>query len=130
MPPTVGALGDNVREKIEPQSSLNLKRYGYMSENCIILMYHIIDEFMNSIEQRFCCTPGQFRLQMCYLKDEGYTVIIVRCLNGEVKWPEKAIAITFDDGTSCTYDTVFPMASGNPWARFSMEVSYEISVNN
>jgi len=28
--PTVGALGGNVRAKIEPQSSLNLKRYGYI----------------------------------------------------------------------------------------------------
>ncbi len=84
-----------------------------MSENCIILMYHIIDESMNSIEQRFCCTPDQFRLQMHYLKDEAYAVIglseIVQCLNGEAKWPEKAIAITFDDGTSCTYDTALPI---------------------
>jgi len=84
-----------------------------MSVNCTILMYHVIDESMNSTEQRFCCTSGQFRSQMQYLKDEAYAVIslseIVRCLNGEAKWPAKAVAITFDDGTSCTYQNALPI---------------------
>jgi len=81
--------------------------------NCTILMYHIIDEPMNSIEQRLCCTLSQFRSQMQYLKEAGYAVIslseIARCLNGEAKWPVKAIAITFDDGTSCTYENALPI---------------------
>ena len=84
-----------------------------MPNKCTILMYHVVDEPLSPLEHRLCCPPESFRAQMKYLHDADYNIIslseLAGCLDGSRSWPENAIAITFDDGTSCTYENALPI---------------------
>jgi peptidoglycan/xylan/chitin deacetylase (PgdA/CDA1 family) len=76
-----------------------------------ILLYHHIAEFEGV--NRYYVSPGNFRLQMQYLFDQGYTTIIPSqlrevILNGG-KLPARPVIITFDDGNLSVYQNALPV---------------------
>lgn len=78
-----------------------------------ILMYHMIAEPSNSAEARFCRSPGAFRADMEQIRLSGFQVlplaaVLDRVTGGESS-PERAVAITFDDGMACVYENALPI---------------------
>lgn len=57
-------------------------------------------------------TPENFKAQMNYIKDNGYTTItlddLYQYLNGSKKVPKKSIVITIDNGYSSIYRYAYP----------------------
>jgi peptidoglycan/xylan/chitin deacetylase (PgdA/CDA1 family) len=80
---------------------------------CTVLMYHIVDSPKSNREAALCCAPKEFAAQMEHLHRHGYAVIrlaqLVQSLRDGVNLPSKAVVITFDDGTSCTYEKAMPI---------------------
>ena len=79
-----------------------------------ILMYHQVGDFkpMQSHRANYCHYK-RFGAQMAYLQRRGYKVLsmdqVLACLNGEQPVPEKAVAITFDDGYENFLQYAFPV---------------------
>jgi peptidoglycan/xylan/chitin deacetylase (PgdA/CDA1 family) len=78
-----------------------------------ILMYHMIAEPGNSAEARFCRTPEAFRADMEQIRLSGLQVLplttVLEAVAGGVSIPERAVAITFDDGVACAYENALPI---------------------
>lgn len=76
-------------------------------------MYHIIDEPKAKSEFKYCCSPSNFAKQMQYLVDSGHNVLsmdaMVECILGTREWPDKPVAITFDDGFDNVYTHALPI---------------------
>jgi peptidoglycan/xylan/chitin deacetylase (PgdA/CDA1 family) len=76
-----------------------------------ILLYHHIDG--DSFDNRYQVTIPNFRSQMEWLFEHGYTAITISTLvevlleGGEL--PEKPIVITFDDGHLSVFENAFPI---------------------
>lgn len=84
-----------------------------MSNTCTVLMYHVVGDPLGAGEARQCCPLPAFRAQMACLADGGWNVIpladCVRWLAGGGALPDRAVVITFDDGTACTRDAALPV---------------------
>ena len=69
-------------------------------------------------------SPTDFRRHLEYLRDNDYTVValdrMVEDLRAGRELPNKAVALTFDDGYISIYDTAFPMLQefGMPFTLF------------
>ncbi len=81
-----------------------------------ILMYHYISplpEDADDIRVGLTVEPDVFRAQMEALKAEGYTTISLYDLHAALLWgrplPPLPVILTFDDGYSEHYFTVFPL---------------------
>jgi peptidoglycan/xylan/chitin deacetylase (PgdA/CDA1 family) len=78
-------------------------------------MDHVSDRPRTSREARFCCSPECFAAQLDYLARHSYIVLpladLVRSLDEGTPVPSRAVAITFDDGSSCTYERALPILS-------------------
>jgi len=79
-----------------------------------VLMYHKIGDYPPGSElQKLWVTTADFRKQLQYLKDNGYTAIDFRdwrdAEKGAKPLPEKPVMITFDDGYMNNYDLAFPL---------------------
>ncbi|AEJ01046.1 polysaccharide deacetylase [Nitrosomonas sp. Is79A3] len=78
-----------------------------------MLMYHVIAIPKNAAEARFCRTPDEFRKDMEQIRQAGYQVLsfarVLDGIAGRIELPDKAVAITFDDGISCAYENAFPI---------------------
>ncbi len=78
-----------------------------------ILMYHMIATPENAAEARFCRTPEMFRKDLEQIRVTGYQVIslatVLDGIAGRVELPDKAVAITFDDGVACSYENALPI---------------------
>jgi peptidoglycan/xylan/chitin deacetylase (PgdA/CDA1 family) len=78
---------------------------------CPILLYHHIKvpDFANVL----FVTPDDFRAQMQFLHDHGYTPIpvslLVKAINFGAPLPEKPVVISFDDGDITVYTHAFPI---------------------
>jgi peptidoglycan/xylan/chitin deacetylase (PgdA/CDA1 family) len=76
-------------------------------------MYHVIDRPRSSAEARLCCPPENFAAQLDYLRRQGYTVqplaSLARSLREGTNLPRRSAVITFDDGSSCTYERALPI---------------------
>lgn len=73
-----------------------------------ILMYHSVGHNGES----FTVTPEAFRSQMRYLKINGYKVMSLQDLisaHTSGKIPDRAVAITFDDGYEDNFTEAFPI---------------------
>ena len=81
--------------------------------SAVVLMYHMVDTPQCDADRRFCRSVGQFEADMQYLRDAGYQVLSLaalgECMRGEQAWPNKAAAITFDDGVACGYTNALPV---------------------
>lgn len=79
-----------------------------------VLMYHKIGDYPPGSElQKLWVTAADFRKQLQYLKDNGYTAIDFRdwrdAEKGIKPLPAKPVMITFDDGYMNNYDQAFPL---------------------
>jgi peptidoglycan/xylan/chitin deacetylase (PgdA/CDA1 family) len=78
-----------------------------------ILMYHIIAQPSNAVEGRFCRSPEAFREDMEQIRLSGYQVLplatVLDGLLGKISIAERTVAITFDDGTACTFENALPI---------------------
>ena len=61
----------------------------------------------------FFLTPEEFRQQLDYLQQQGYTTItmleFMKAKKGKLELPDKPIILTFDDGYEDNYTTMLPM---------------------
>lgn len=81
-----------------------------------VLMYHYISvppPDSGAIRLDLSVTPDNFRKQMRWLKDNGFTTIspdqLVAALRRGAKLPTKPVLLTFDDGYEDAYTTAFPI---------------------
>lgn len=88
-----------------------------------ILMYHYVstppadaDKYRTDLS----VTPEQFRQQMAYLKDNGYTTVdlydLSRAIVSQIELPEKPIILTFDDGYLDNYENAYPILQEHGFA--------------
>ncbi len=79
----------------------------------LILMYHMIREPEDRREARYACPPGRFRSHLEALKRWGFEPVsldrIARHLHEDAPLPEKAVAVTLDDGFADNYHDAFPI---------------------
>jgi peptidoglycan/xylan/chitin deacetylase (PgdA/CDA1 family) len=82
-------------------------------KSCVVLMYHVVDQPRSSRETRLCCPPESFAEQMDYLQRRRYSVIslseLANSLRENISLPERAVVLTFDDGSACTYEQAMPI---------------------
>ena len=78
-------------------------------EGIPVLTYHHVGEGPDWLYVR----PADFKRQLAYLQDSGYTAISVmelaQGLSGQGKLPARPVVITFDDGYEDNYTAAFPI---------------------
>lgn len=91
------------------------------AEHGVITVYHHV---ANDTPPSTTISPANFRGHLEYLRDNGFTVVslkeMIEKLQRQEPLPDKAVAITFDDGYISIYETAFPMLQefGYPFALF------------
>lgn len=74
-----------------------------------VIYYHRIDDE----QHRSCVTPRAFGEQMAHLRSEGFNVVPLATLRANLDahrpFPERTVAITFDDGFADNYVAAFPV---------------------
>lgn len=80
------------------------------SDDLVILAYHHVD---TETPASTSISPLDFRGHLEYLRDNGFTVVAldqaISALQTGMELPDRAVAITFDDGYISIYETAFPM---------------------
>ena len=80
------------------------------SSSGVILLYHHV---ATDTPASTSIAPEDFRAHLEYLRDNGFNVVgldvMVAALRSGAELPERAVAITFDDGYQSVYETAFPM---------------------
>ncbi len=91
--------------------------------NAVILQYHHVSTATPRVTS---VSHDEFRAHLEYLRTNGFTVLrledIVQTLRSGGTLPDKAAAITFDDGYRNNYDTAFPLLREYGWP-FTLFVS-------
>lgn len=91
------------------------------AEHGVILQYHHVS---TSTPPSTSTTPADFRRHLEYLRDNGFTVLplneMLSALQNRRDVPDRAVAITFDDGYESIYTEAFPMLQsfGFPFTLF------------
>jgi len=85
-----------------------------------ILIYHHIREFSPNDSKKnrtFIMPESDFKNQMDYLKDNGYTSLTFtdfkEIFEGKKRLPEKPVIITFDDGLKTQFEKAYPILKEN-----------------
>lgn len=100
---------------------LGLVTMARAAEHGVIVAYHHV---ATDTPPSTTISPQQFRRHLEFLRDGGFTVLplddMLEALQARRSLPDKAVAITFDDGYSSIYDTAFPMLQefGFPFTLF------------
>ena len=101
--------------------SLSLCSAVFADNDAVILTYHHVAD---NTPPSTSISPKDFRSHLRYLQDNDFNVmplpdIITALQNGEIL-PDKAIALTFDDGYLSIFETAFPMLKefGFPFTLF------------
>jgi peptidoglycan/xylan/chitin deacetylase (PgdA/CDA1 family) len=81
-----------------------------------ILMYHYVSdppEDADIYRTDLSVSPAEFRKQLAYLQDAGFTTIdlydLARALANQAPLPDRPIVLTFDDGYRDNYINAFPI---------------------
>ena len=78
-----------------------------------VLEYHMITETASPDEELYNVPPSDFREQMDYLRQEGYTTISMmdyaKARKGKIELPANPIILTFDDGYENNYTVLLPI---------------------
>ncbi|ARU40608.1 hypothetical protein CCB80_05410 [Armatimonadetes bacterium Uphvl-Ar1] len=83
-----------------------------------VLMYHRVSELTEREERSplmrdLTVSPADFEAQLQFLRDEGFTFLHVTEVAEALKLgkplPERAVALTFDDGYKDNFDVAFPL---------------------
>ncbi|EKE77512.1 polysaccharide deacetylase family protein [Gallaecimonas xiamenensis] len=91
------------------------------SRAAVILLYHHI---ATDTPPSTTTSPSDFESHLSYLKDNGFTVVdladVVLEAKGQKTLPDKAVAITFDDGYQDIADNAAPLLArfGYPYTLF------------
>jgi peptidoglycan/xylan/chitin deacetylase (PgdA/CDA1 family) len=78
----------------------------------LILMYHIVDTPRSAQESKYCCLPERFARQMAWIGRTHHPVgldTLLAGLDGKEELPKKAVAVTFDDGFTRTFEEALPI---------------------
>ncbi|WP_246125195.1 polysaccharide deacetylase family protein [Exilibacterium tricleocarpae] len=82
----------------------------------VVLQYHYVDDTTPAITS---VTVARFREHMAYLKDRGFQVValgdLVARLRAGKPLPDRAVALTFDDGYRSVYTEAFPLLRRQQW---------------
>lgn len=80
------------------------------SNHGVILAYHHV---ASDTPPSTSISPEDFQKHLEFLKDNNFNVLplpeMVEALRKQLELPDKAVAISFDDGYSSIYDTAFPL---------------------
>lgn len=86
------------------------------AHTAVVLQYHHISEKTPAATS---LSPELFREHMVHLKQEGYSIVPLETLVASLKTgealPDKAVAITFDDGYDSVYTAAFPVLKDYGW---------------
>lgn len=80
----------------------------------ILMFHHVRDPrpFSNMIQRNLSVSPGKFRSDLDWLKNNGYQVIsmddLEAVLTGQMVVTKKPVILTFDDGYEDNYKEAFP----------------------
>jgi peptidoglycan/xylan/chitin deacetylase (PgdA/CDA1 family) len=78
-----------------------------------ILLYHSVGGDTSGLLAPYTTSPADFRDQMGWIADEGYTTLTVpeyaSMLLGHQRLPERPLLITFDDGLADFLDNALPV---------------------
>jgi peptidoglycan/xylan/chitin deacetylase (PgdA/CDA1 family) len=81
-----------------------------------IIMYHYVEyvrDPADTIRKSLAIIPAEFERQLLYLKDHGYSTLLVKdvpfYLQNPQLLPSKPIILTFDDGYKDFYTDAFPL---------------------
>lgn len=94
---------------------------GWAASGGVILLYHHVAE---NTPASTSISPEDFRGHLEYLRDNDFQVVgldmMVEALRNGEELPDRAVAITFDDGYLSIYETAFPMlrSFGFPFTLF------------
>lgn len=104
---------------------------GESAERLPILMYHYLSippDNADIYRQDLSVTPENFRQQLTYLRDNGFTTIdlydLALALANQIQLPPKPIILTFDDGYVDNYHNAFPILQ-----QFGMKAVFFIITN-
>ena len=82
----------------------------FAQDSGVILVYHHV---ATDTPPSTSISPEDFRGHLEYLRDNGFTVMrldeMLELIQARQPLPERAVAITFDDGYISIYDTAFPL---------------------
>ena len=88
---------------------LSIGHAGAASSGVVLLYHHVATDTPASTS----ISPEDFRAHLEYLRDNDFSVValdvMIDALRDGGELPERAVAITFDDGYSSIYETAFPM---------------------
>ncbi|MCL2364568.1 MAG: polysaccharide deacetylase family protein [Defluviitaleaceae bacterium] len=77
-----------------------------------VIMYHLVTEKRKYIG-KYGITPADFEADLVYLRDQGYTTVVMADLidfvTAGTSLPDKPILLTFDDGNSADLLLVLPL---------------------
>ena len=94
---------------------------GWAASGGVVLLYHHVSE---DTPASTSISPEDFRGHLEYLRDNDFQVVgldvMVDALRNGEELPDRAVAITFDDGYLSIYETAFPMlrSFGFPFTLF------------
>jgi peptidoglycan/xylan/chitin deacetylase (PgdA/CDA1 family) len=78
-----------------------------------VLMYHAVSDHPAPAAAAHAVTPAAFADQLARLHAAGYTTLTAsaaaRLLAGQGTWPQRPVALTFDDGYADLHHTAWPL---------------------
>ena len=99
-----------------------------------VLMYHWVSGCPGDRLRAWGITPEQFESQMRHLAEEGYRTVslreVVEVARGTRPAPEKALALTFDDGYADFLDNVLPVLERHHFAATVFLVADRVGRTN